>query len=219
MTYRLQKNYTKEVPLLLQKAHNRFPNLEIWQRDWEAPGNLTWKASGIQLQNFHRTGETGCWRAQTKPCVYQDPGERPRDPTRDWARFACECLGVSGGGTGWQWPVEGSGALTATVLGATACWHKSFGRRLPVPPLHLPKFGFRPNYRGEHSPTHQQKIGLKIYWVWPRPPEQDPVFPTASSSHQEVSTSLLSSSIRGQTEWKPQSQETNQTEHMDHSLV
>ena len=47
----------------------------------------------------------------------------------------------------------------------------------------------------EHS--HQQKIRLKIYWAWPRPPEQDPVLP----------------------QFKPQSQKTNQTDHMDHSLV
>ena len=32
-------------------------------------------------------------------------------------------------------------------------------------------------------------------------------------------TSLLSLSIRGQTEWKPQSQETNQNDHVDHSIV
>ena len=73
--------------------------------------------------------------------------------------------------------------------------------------------------RREHSPIHQQKIGLKTYWAWPCPPEQDPVFCTASSSHQEACTSFLSSSIRGQTEWKPQSQNTNQTDHRDHNLV
>ena len=36
---------------------------------------------------------------------------------------------------------------------------------------------------------------------------------------QEASTSLLTSSIRGQTEWKPQSQKINQTDHVNHSLV
>jgi len=45
------------------------------------------------------------------------------------------------------------------------------------------------------------------------------VSPTVSLSHQEASISLLSLSLRGQTEWKPQSQKTNQTDHMDHSLV
>ena len=38
-------------------------------------------------------------------------------------------------------------------------------------------------------------------------------------SHQKVCISLLSFSIRGQTDWKPQSQKTNQSDHMDHSLV
>ena len=81
-------------------------------------------------------------------------------------------------------------------------------------------FGVRPEIIGRgHSPTHQQKIGLKIYWAWPRPSEQDPFSPSVSLSHQEASISLLSFSIRGQTEWKPQSQNTNQSDHMDHSLV
>ena len=71
----------------------------------------------------------------------------------------------------------------------------------------------------EHSPSRQQKIGLKIYWAWPHPSEQDPYSSTVSSSHQEASTSLLSFSIRGQTEWKSQLQKTNHTDHLDHSLV
>ena len=32
----------------------------------------------------------------------------------------------------------------------------------------------------EHSPIHQQKTGLKIYWPRPCPPKQDSVFSTAS---------------------------------------
>ena len=71
----------------------------------------------------------------------------------------------------------------------------------------------------EHSPTQQQKIGLKIYWTWPHPSEQDPVSPSDFLSYQEASISLWSLSVRGQTEWKPQSQSTNQSDHMDHSLV
>ena len=51
--------------------------------------------------------------------------------------------------------------------------------------------------RREHSPTHQQKIGLKIYRAWPHPSEQDPVSPSVSLSQQEPSISLLSLSIRG----------------------
>ena len=66
-------------------AHDRFLNLGIRQRDLEPPGKLTLKASGIWLLNFHRTGQTDSWRAQTKPCVHQDPGKRISDSTRDWA--------------------------------------------------------------------------------------------------------------------------------------
>ena len=62
----------------------------------------------------------------------------------------------------------------------------------------------------EHNAAHQHKIRLKIYWAWPRPSEQDPVSPTVSLSHQEVSISLLSIFIRRQTQWKPQSQKIKQ---------
>ena len=47
-------------------------------------------------------------------------------------------------------------------------------------------------------------------------PQFKSISSSVSLSHQEASISLLSFSIRGQTEWKPQSQKTN---HMDHSLV
>ena len=43
-------------------GHNRFPNLGICLRDWESPGNLNLEASGIWLQNVHRTGKTDSWR-------------------------------------------------------------------------------------------------------------------------------------------------------------
>ena len=71
----------------------------------------------------------------------------------------------------------------------------------------------------EHSTAHQQEIGLKIYWAWPHSSEQNPGFPTVGLSHQEVSLSLFTLFIRGQTDWKPQSQKNNQADHMDHSLV
>ena len=72
--------------------------------------------------------------------------------------------------------------------------------------------------RREHSPAPQQKIGLKIYLAWPLH-QNKTQFPPVSLSHQEASISLLSLSIRGQADWKPQSQKTNQSDHMDHRLV
>ena len=100
--------------------------------------------------------------------------------------------------------------------------HKSFWRKWPYHgysqcPYHSLASGQTAGR--EHSPEHQQKMGLKIYWTWPCPSEQDPIFPTVSFSLQEASTGLLFLSIRGQTEWKPRSQKTNQTDHMDHSPV
>ena len=63
------------------------------------------------------------------------------------------------------------------------------------------------------------KIGLKIYKTWTHPSEQDPVSPSVILFDQEVSISRLSSFIKGQTEWKPQSQKTNQTDHMGSNFV
>ena len=57
-------------------------------------------------------------------------------------RAVCrECSGVSSGGVGWQWPAVGSEALNTKVLGGAS------GQTT----------------LREHSPAHQQKIGLKIY--------------------------------------------------------
>ena len=50
---------------------------------------------------------------------------------------------------------------------------------------------------------------VSFLWLW---------FSVCLPSDAEASISLLSS-IRGQTDWNPQSQETNQSDHMDHSLV
>ena len=46
------------------RTHKQISQPGILQRDWEPPGNLTWKASGIWLQNFQRTGKIDSWRAQ-----------------------------------------------------------------------------------------------------------------------------------------------------------
>ena len=44
-----------------------------------------------------------------------------KDPTRDEARPAFECLSVSCGGTDQQWPAVATRALAATELGGAAC--------------------------------------------------------------------------------------------------
>ena len=68
------------------------------------------------------------------------------DPTRDWARLACECPGVSGGSVGRQWPALGLGALTETIL----IWAlKKEVFLLPLPLL-------RPSY-GEGTQPHPSR--------------------------------------------------------------
>ena len=70
-----------------------------------------------------------------------------------------------------------------------------------------------------HSTDHQEKNGLKIYKALSCTLEQDPISPTDNLSHQETFISHLFLSIRGQTEWKPQSQKTNQTRYLGHNFV
>ena len=62
-----------------------------------------------------------CSEGTNKTSCTPGPRERSSDLTRDWARPACECLSVSSGGTGQQWPALGTGALAAADLGGTVC--------------------------------------------------------------------------------------------------
>ena len=103
----------------------------------------------------------------TKLCVHQDPGERSNDPTRDWARLACECAGASCGGVGWPRPAAESEALTTAVLvGRCLVLMKEVTITTITPTI----VWSQAKLQGENTaPTHQQKIGLKIYWAWPGP--------------------------------------------------
>ena len=160
-----------------------------WRRSPSAPPQ--------SCQNLHRA------RKQTlgghkQPCVHQVPGDRSSDPTRDWPTLACECPGVSG-----IWP-ESVMACSRVEGTERSCVCKGpFEKGWSyLHYLHHSLASGQTTGR-EHSPAYQQKIGLKIYWAWPRPAEQDPASPSVSLSHQEASMSVLSFSISGQTEWKP----------------
>ena len=73
-------------------------------------------------------------------------------------------------------------SMVATIL-ERVCWHKSF-LEVTFSPSKEPVDSRTGSTKDreligrEHSPTHNQKIGLKIHW--PCLPKQDPVFPTAS---------------------------------------
>ena len=107
---------------------------------------------------------------------------------------------------------HGVGALDTPVLA------QSIGRTLPLLPLPLPYFGLRANYREGTQPNPSRKNWIKdlqsmapLIKARPRICHSQPLL--SGSFHK-----LLSLPIRGQTEWKPQWQKTNQTDHLDHSL-
>ena len=81
----------------------------------------------------------------------------------------------------------------------------------------------------EHTSLYST-IWIKDLLSMALPTRARPRFPKSTPSHQEACTSLLTSSIRSQTEerrttipqiseQKTQSQEANKNDHMDHSLV
>ena len=95
------------------------------------------------------------------------PGERSRDTTRDWARLACECPGVSGGGMGWHWPDAGSGTLITTVLGVRpfeicCLWRSPFERNCHC--SHYPYHGLGSGQTTgrEHSPPIRRKLDWRF---------------------------------------------------------
>ena len=101
------------------RAHNRFSNLGFWWRDWEPPGNLTWKVSRISLQNFHRAKVTDSWRAQENLMCTRTEEKGAVTPEE----------------TELDFPLSVQEALAAAVLGGSGCWPKSSWRRgsLPLP--------------------------------------------------------------------------------------
>ena len=70
------------------------------------------------LKSNLRPARDAQW-VQTKPCVHQERGKEAVTLTRDWARLAFECLNVSCGGTGQQWPEKRARALATADLGGT----------------------------------------------------------------------------------------------------
>ena len=110
-------------------------------------------------QNLHRTGETNSWRAQTN-LVYTRTQEKgaltPQETDPDLP------MSVT------QSPAEMwiSGLLQGPGIGHFE------GDLHDLHYLHHSLASGQTIGR-EHSPTHQQKIRLKIYWAWLHPSEQD----------------------------------------------
>ena len=85
----------------------------------------------------------------------------------------------------WVWGL----ILNAILPLLPSCWGFSF----------TPGCGVSPQSRSAQRSCRSSTAAL-FYWAWPRPSKQNPVSPSVSLSHQEVSINFLSLSIRGQTE-------------------
>ena len=128
------------------KAHNEV--VWVWRRACVPPSlslsplHLTASRSSLSLTTswihmWYGIHMAFSWtnRAQTKPCVYQEPGERSSVLTRHWVR------------------------LLSVKESLVEAWVNSLASGQTT--------------GREHNPTHQQKIGLKIY-----PPSRTrPTFP------------------------------------------
>ena len=77
------------------------------------------------------------------------------------------------------------------------------------PPGDLPNPGIEPTFRMSPALAARFFTTRATWEAWPCPLEQDPVFQHSQSLWSGSSHNPLSLSIRGQTEWKPQSQKTN----------
>ena len=140
------------------------------------------------------------WGHKQKFYGHQDPGERSSDSTRDWNRLAQKSLAEAWIDSVLLW----GQALTTTVL----------LKEVTISTI---------------TPTSGQTTGKKYSppinrnWIKDllgivRSSEQDQ-FLHSQSLPSGSSTNHLSFSNRGETEWKPQSQKTNQTDHVNHCLV
>ena len=120
----------------------------------------------IELPDLYRTGDTDSWRAQTEPGAHQDPGERSRDPTRDWLRLAQECPEVSGRGVGQWWPATGLRAWNAAVHA------QDLLKEVTIIFITSTIDCSQVKQQQGNSPAHQQKTGLKISWTYPSNAEE-----------------------------------------------
>ena len=166
------------------------------------------------IQNLHRTGKIDFWRAQKKPCAHQDPGERSSDPQKTDP----DCLWVS---RSLQQRC-GSGVACCRVGDtkcSSVCMDPFAGGRHYIHYLHDSLVsGLMSNNREGTQPHPSTENWTKYLLSMALPIRTRPTFPhsqslPSGSFHKPLIT------LRGQTKWKPQSQKTNQTDYMDHSLV
>ena len=161
----------------------------LWVWGWHKP---SWRRSPLTLpqscQNLHRTGKWTLGGHNRALCTRtREEGTAAPQETCLW------CPGVSGEGMGWWWPAAGLGARTVAVhawdllrevtiifITSTIVW---------------PQINSREGTQLHPSTENWIKDLLSTVL----PIRTRPSFPL-SLSHQEASISLLSFSVRGQTD-------------------
>ena len=154
-----------ESPAEVRVSSGLLQGQGLWVQQTWAWHKFSWRRSPLTPpechQNWHSTGETNSWRAQTKPCAHRDPGKKqwPRK------RLTQTCPWVSRS----LWQRRGS-MVACCRTGDTQCssayMGPSEGACSYLHYLHHSLASGQTTWR-EHSSTHQKKTGLKIYWAWP----------------------------------------------------
>ena len=180
-----------------------------WSWAWQKPSR---RRSPLTHHRASRTykGLRNRLRRLTEPRERQDPEEEagtPQEPGPDLPVSVQESPEEA-----WL----GSALLRGWGHRVEHCLLGTFSRRSSLSSSPPPQFGLRSNNREGAQPCHSTENWFKCLLARPAPPEQDR-FPHLS--HQEASISLLSFSIRGQTERKPQSQKTNRSDFMDNNFA
>ena len=185
----------------MSRLHNRFPNLRVQQRNWEFSGNLTLKASGIWLQDFHRTGKQRFLEGTNKNLVCTRTQKKgamtPQETETDLSVHVRKSLEEAWVDSSLPW---------GQIHWLQQSWDAQPADISPLEEVAITPTIVWPQAKLQGGNTVPSiSIKLDSRFTKHGPWEQDPVFPTASPSHQEGFTSFLSPSTRGQREWKPQS--------------
>ena len=124
----------------------------------------------------------------------------------------------------WLGSVQFSHSATSDSLWPHGLQHTRLPCPSPTPgacsnSCPLSRWCIQPSYPLPSPSPPSTEIWIKDLLSMAPPIRTIPSFLYSSLSHQETSISLLPLSLQGRTGWKPQSQKTNQTDHMDHGLV
>ena len=155
------KSYTKDVLALWQKfcGPQRVSQPGDWAKGLRTAREIDLKASGIRLQNFHKTGKQTLG-GHNKTLNTQGCRRKKQWPHK---RVSQTCLWVSQSfwqSVGWQWSVAWTGALN----NSSGSLHPLEGScHCPISPAIV---WHQATLQGVNIGPHQEKTGLKIYWAW-----------------------------------------------------